>query len=159
MEKPYPYAGSFSAPFAYLYLMFNAKSNNTTRNTAPDSGSVNIIGAGTSIEGEIVSGGDIRIDGNLKGSVNTRGKLVVGPTGVIDGEVHCQNADISGTVKGNVNVADLLTLKATSKLSGDLVTGKLAIEPGADFSGSCSMAGVVKSMHNDATTTAAQETA
>lgn len=155
----YPYVGVFLLAFAYLYFMFNAKSTNASRNTATDSGSVNIIGSGTSIVGDVVSGGDIRIDGNLKGSVNTRGKLVVGPTGVIEGEVHCQNADISGTVKGNVQVTELLTLKATSKLSGDLVTGKLAIEPGADFSGSCSMAGVAKSTHHDTTATVAEETA
>ncbi|MCA6362132.1 MAG: polymer-forming cytoskeletal protein [Bacteroidetes bacterium] len=139
--------------------MFNAKGNTSSRTAAADGGSVNIIGSGTSIDGDIVSGGDIRIDGNLKGSVNTRGKLVVGPTGVIEGEVHCQNADISGTVKGNVNVAELLTLKATSKLSGDLVTGKLAIEPGADFSGSCTMAGVTRPALHDSTATTEPQTA
>lgn len=140
--------------------MFNAKNTPTTRSNAADGGSVNIIGSGTSIVGDVESGGDIRIDGNLKGTVRTRGKLVVGPTGNIEGEVHCQNADISGIVKGNVNVVDLLTLKGTAKLSGELTTGKLAIEPGADFSGSCSMTGATKTLHHDTPeTTIAQETA
>ncbi|HTL82624.1 MAG TPA: polymer-forming cytoskeletal protein [Bacteroidia bacterium] len=127
---------------------------------SPDSGTVNIIGAGTSIEGDVVSSGDIRIDGSLKGTVKTRGKLVVGPSGTVEGEVSCQNADISGTIRGKIGVSDLLSLKATAKLSGEISTGKLAIEPGADFSGSCSMGGVVKEIsHDNAETTLAEKTA
>jgi cytoskeletal protein CcmA (bactofilin family) len=131
--------------------MFNAKNNGTSRSVIPESGAVNIIGAGTSIEGDIVSGGDIRIDGSLKGTIQTRGKLVVGPSGTIEGEVTCRDADISGSVHGKLIVTDLLALKATSKVTGDIVTGKLAIEPGADFSGSCGMGGVVKEMQHDST--------
>lgn len=119
------------------------------RTPAPDSGTVNIIGAGTSIEGDIVSSGDIRIDGTLKGTVKTRGKLVVGPSGNVEGEVSCQNADISGNVRGKINVTELLALKSTGKVNGEISTGKLAIEPGADFSGSCSMGGVVKEIQHD----------
>ncbi|MEO5644776.1 MAG: polymer-forming cytoskeletal protein [Bacteroidia bacterium] len=132
--------------------MFNKSNNTSIRNNLPDSGTVNIIGAGTTIDGDIISSGDIRIDGSLKGTVKTRGKLVVGPSGIVEGEVNCQHADISGTIRGKVNVAELLSLKATAKLSGEITTGKLAIEPGADFSGSCSMGGVVKEIqheHND----------
>jgi cytoskeletal protein CcmA (bactofilin family) len=70
--------------------------------------------------------------------------VVIGQSGVVDGELNCQNADISGTVKAKVTVAELLTLKATAKLSGDISTSKLAIEPGANFSGACSMGGIVK---------------
>lgn len=121
------------------------------RNTPPDSGTVNIIGAGTTIEGDVVSSGDIRIDGTLKGTVKTRGKLVVGPSGNVEGEVNCQNADISGNIRGKVNVTELLSLKGTAKLSGEITTGKLSIEPGADFSGSCSMGGVVKDIHHEHT--------
>jgi cytoskeletal protein CcmA (bactofilin family) len=138
--------------------MFNSKTTTTVRNTAADSGAVNIIGAGTSIDGDITSGGDIRIDGNLKGTINTRGKLVVGPSGIVEGEVLCQNADISGEVRGKINVTELLTLKATAKLAGELTTGKLAIEPGADFSGSCSMAEAVKNaLHEHKHVTIAEE--
>lgn len=130
------------------------------RTPAPDSGTVNIIGAGTSIEGDIVSSGDIRIDGTLKGTVKTRGKLVVGPSGNVEGEVSCQNADISGNVRGKINVTELLALKSTGKVNGEISTGKLAIEPGADFSGSCSMGGVVKEIqHDSAEKTLAEKTA
>jgi cytoskeletal protein CcmA (bactofilin family) len=130
--------------------MFNNNKNNSSmRSNLSDSGTVNIIGAGTTIEGDVVSSGDIRIDGTLKGTVKTRGKLVVGPSGTVEGEVLCQHADISGTIRGKVNVTELLSLKATAKLSGEISTGKLAIEPGADFSGSCSMGGVVKEIQHE----------
>jgi cytoskeletal protein CcmA (bactofilin family) len=139
--------------------MFN-KNTSGMRNNTPDSGSVNIIGAGTSIEGDVISSGDIRIDGSLKGTLKTRGKLVVGPSGQVEGTVSCQNADISGNVRGKVNVTELLSLKATAKLSGEISTGKLSIEPGADFSGSCSMGGVVKEiLHDNAEAELAEKTA
>jgi cytoskeletal protein CcmA (bactofilin family) len=109
------------------------------KNFEQESPSINLIGAGTVIKGDINSNGDIRIDGTLIGSVNSKGKLVVGNTGIIEGEVNCQNADFSGTIKAAVTVTELLSLKATAKLNGDVITNKLAIEPGAIFSGSCSM--------------------
>jgi cytoskeletal protein CcmA (bactofilin family) len=109
------------------------------KNFEQESPSINLIGAGTVIKGDINSNGDIRIDGTLIGSVNSKGKLVVGNTGNIEGEVNCQNADFSGTIKATVTVTELLSLKATAKLNGDVITNKLAIEPGAIFSGSCSM--------------------
>lgn len=110
--------------------------------------SVNLMGAGTVIEGDIKSDGDIRVDGKLIGSLITKGKLVVGSTGNIEGEVVCQNADISGAIKGKLSVQELLSLKNTSKITGDIITNKLAIEPGANFSGSCSMGGIIKDMNN-----------
>ncbi len=115
-----------------------------SKNETPLSASVNLIGAGTSIQGDIKSDGDIRIDGTLKGSLSTKGKLVVGSSGTIEGEVHCQNADVSGTIKAKITVSDLLSLKSTAKLTGDIVSGKLHIEPGANFSGSCCMGAVIK---------------
>lgn len=139
--------------------MFNkpmAKNNN-------ESPSVNLIGPGTIIEGDITTNGDIRIDGTLKGNIQVKGKLVVGATGILEGEAVCQNADISGSIKGKIGVAELLSLKATSKLNGDIITNKLAIEPGATFSGTCSMGGVIKDIKGERTQTEtkqyAQETA
>jgi len=105
----------------------------------PESPSINLLGAGTSIKGDIKSNGDFRIDGSLVGSIHSKGKVIIGTTGKVDGEIICQNADISGEVKAQVTVAELLSLKATSKISGDVTTNKLAIESGAKFSGSCSM--------------------
>ena len=114
---------------------------------APETPSVNIIGAGTVIEGDIKSDGDVRIDGTLNGSLIIKGKLVLGSTGIVEGEASCQNADISGNINGKIKVAELLSLKTTSKLTGDIITNKLSIEPGANFSGSCSMAGTVPNIN------------
>ena len=118
------------------------------KNTQEDAFLVNQIKAGTHIEGEVKSNGDMRIDGTLKGTIHTQGKLVIGPTGQIDGEISCQNAEIHGTINGKITVTELLSLKATSKLEGDIVIGKLAIEPGAQFSGTCVMGNAVKGLYN-----------
>jgi cytoskeletal protein CcmA (bactofilin family) len=127
--------------------MFNKnKTSFMTKNNDVDTGSINLIGVGTSINGEIKSSGDVRIDGILIGSVNTKGKVVIGSTGSVEGEIVCQNADISGTINGNITVLELLALKATANLKGEIITNKLSIEPGANFSGSCSMGGVVKDL-------------
>jgi cytoskeletal protein CcmA (bactofilin family) len=101
--------------------------------------SINLLSSGTMVKGEIKVNGDFRIDGTFVGSIECKGKVVVGPTGSVDGEVICQSADFSGSVKATVKVAELLTLKETAKFTGDITTNKLAIEPGAKFSGTCIM--------------------
>ena len=101
--------------------------------------SINFLGAGTTIKGDITTNGDFRIDGILSGSINSKGKVVVGASGKVEGEIICQNADISGEINAKIVVNELLTLKASAKLIGDILTNKLAIEPGAKFSGSCNM--------------------
>jgi len=112
-----------------------------------NAGKINSIMEGTSIEGEVRSDSNIRIDGRVKGIINVRGRLIVGTSGVVEGDVTCQSSDIEGTVMGKINCQDLLSLKATAKLTGDINTKKLAIEPGAIFTGNCSMGGgVVKEM-------------
>ncbi|MAW21423.1 MAG: cell shape determination protein CcmA [Flavobacteriales bacterium] len=107
---------------------------------------INMIGEGTVITGDVKSAGDLRVDGTLKGSVNTSGKVVLGKEGIIEGDVVCNDADISGTIKAKITVSQLLSLKSTSKLNGDIITNKLSIEPGASFSGSCSMGAVIKDL-------------
>ena len=118
----------------------------STKNQAVDAGSVNLIGKGTEITGDINSLGDVRIDGSLKGNLVTKGKFVLGPNGTITGNVKSQNADLSGEVKGTVEVDDMLSLKASARITGDIITGKLSIEPGAIFSGNCKMGATVKNM-------------
>ena len=124
--------------------MFSNNKNNNMKNSSNNSSVVNMVGSGTVITGDIKSKSDIRIDGILKGSVNTEGKLVVGSSGVVEGDVVCSNADISGEIKAKITVSQLLSLTSSSKLNGDIVTNKLSIEPGASFSGSCSMGAVIK---------------
>lgn len=109
----------------------------------------NRVLAGTSIEGEINSDGDMRIDGRLKGNINISGKLVIGENGKVEGEVRCTNANVSGTLEGKVQVVELLSLAASARVKGDVITGKLAVEPGAEFTGSCSMGSVVREMKSN----------
>jgi cytoskeletal protein CcmA (bactofilin family) len=127
--------------------MFNKNRNLMGKNSDLNS-SINLIGAGTVINGEVISNGDIRVDGTVIGSVSSKGKVVIGTTGNIEGEIVCQNADVSGKISGNISVAEILSLKASANLVGDIIASKLSIEPGANFMGSCSMGGTIKNMLN-----------
>ncbi len=104
-----------------------------------DQNSHNTITNGTEIIGDINSNGDIRLDGALKGNLKTKGKVVVGSTGKVTGTITCKNSDIFGLMEGKIFVSELLSLKSTAILKGDIITNKLAIEPGCKFSGTCSM--------------------
>ena len=118
----------------------------STKNQTVEAGSINIIGKGTKITGDITSAGDIRIDGLLTGNITISGKLVLGPHGMVDGNITSVNAELEGEVKGTVNISETLSLKASAKINGDIITSKLMIEPGALFTGSCNMGAKVKNM-------------
>lgn len=135
-----------------------ANKNETMKKTE-STAAVNMIGAGTTITGDVISKGDIRVDGRLKGSVNTEGKVVLGKDGVIEGDIICRDADVSGTIKAKITVSQLLALKSTAKLSGDIITNKLSIEPGAEFTGSCSMGAVIKDLKDAGKTEQKEKTA
>lgn len=130
--------------------MFNSKPNNPGEimNKSPETtnASINLIGTGTTIEGDIKSSGDIRVDGTVYGSVQSKAKVVLGATGLVEGDINSQNADISGTIKGKTVCSELLFLKATARVTGDIITGKLVVEVGATFTGSCNMGPVIKDM-------------
>jgi cytoskeletal protein CcmA (bactofilin family) len=106
----------------------------------------NKIAQGTVFKGSIESQGSFRIEGKVIGNITTPGKIVVGKTGYIEGEIDCENADFEGEFKGQLKVKSLLTLRATAKIEGDVFTDKLSIEPGATFNATCSMKGAVKSI-------------
>jgi cytoskeletal protein CcmA (bactofilin family) len=105
----------------------------------PEPNQVNRISAGTEIKGNIKTNSDIRIDGILEGNISTAGKLVLGETGRIKGEISAKNSDIEGEVIGKITIKDLLSLKRTAVIQGDIITNRLAVEPGAKFSGHCEM--------------------
>ena len=107
---------------------------------------INRIVEGTSIEGDIRCESNIRIDGSFVGNLTTKGRLVVGPAGRIDGTIHCQNGEVEGLVKGKIYVQQLLSLKGSAKVEGDIYTDKLAVEPGSSFSGACNMGAKVKEL-------------
>lgn len=111
------------------------------KSTDANQPSINLVGTGTEIKGEILCSGDMRIDGTVSGKIKCEGKMVVGNTGLLEGELECMNADFSGRINARVEVSELLSLKATARFRGDMITGKLSIEPGATFTGTCTMDG------------------
>ncbi|PCJ88197.1 MAG: cell shape determination protein CcmA [Flavobacteriales bacterium] len=115
----------------------------------PENAARNLIAAGTVIKGDIQSDGNIRVDGTVVGTLSSKGKVVVGEPGKIEGEIYCQNANISGELKARITVGELLTLQSTAKLAGEIIAGKLAIEPGAMFSGTCKMGNAPKEIPHE----------
>ena len=109
----------------------------------------NRILIGTEIVGDIKTNGDLRIDGLVKGTIQTKGKLVVGEKGTVEGEVKCKNSTVSGTIKGTIFVDELLTLHSSAKFKGDIQTGKLSVEPGAEFTGKCSIGAIIRELNED----------
>jgi len=126
--------------------MFSNNKNNMAKNPEAEV-SRNHISHDTSMVGDIKTNGDIRIDGNLSGSITAKGKVVIGGTGRIEGEVLCQNANVSGEIKGKLQVAELLSLQASAKIQGDIVTGKLVVENGAMWNGTVKMGAVIKELN------------
>ena len=102
-------------------------------------GQPNRIEKGTKIIGDISSTADFRIDGNLEGSINTSGKVVIGKEGAIIGKIVCKNADFDGRFNGTLEVKESLSLKSSSVTEGDVVTSKLIVESGAIFNAKCVM--------------------
>lgn len=102
-------------------------------------GKTNRIVEGTSIIGDIVSQTDFRLDGELIGNFTSQGKLVIGASGTIKGEIICNNADIEGVFQGKIKVLEVLNIKASAQIHGEVAVGKLSIEPGADFTATCVM--------------------
>lgn len=106
----------------------------------------NRITEGTSITGDVISKSGMRIDGNVQGNIKTPSKVVLGETAVIKGTLECENADIEGKFSGKMTISGTLTLRGTAQVDGDVVVGKLAVEPGAAFNATCVMKGSVKQM-------------
>jgi len=109
----------------------------------------NRIAAGTLITGEISGKGCFRIEGTLEGSLKTPEKVVISKGGLINGTLECENADIEGSFKGKLFVKGVLSLKSTANIEGEVVAGKLAIEPGAVFNATCEMNGGVKPLKKE----------
>ena len=100
---------------------------------------VSRISAGTTVKGEIISPGDLRIDGNFEGTIRSKGRVVVGEKAVVKGDIICLNVDFCGSMTGNFFVKETLTLKSDCRVDGDLHTKRLQVELGARFNGNCKM--------------------
>lgn len=109
------------------------------KNGTEQFGKTNRIVEGTSIVGDIVSKTDFRLDGELIGNFTSEGKIVIGAKGSIKGEIVCNNADIEGLFHGKIKVLEILNIKSTAQIHGEVAVGKLSIEPGADFTATCTM--------------------
>jgi cytoskeletal protein CcmA (bactofilin family) len=118
-----------------------SNSGTNTTNASGGSGSTNSVVAGTSVEGTIIANSDIRIDGSIKGVLECKGRVIIGPDGSIDGEVTCENAVIEGKFLGKLKVKDLLNVRESANIQGNVETDKLLVQPGAVYNVSCSMGG------------------
>jgi cytoskeletal protein CcmA (bactofilin family) len=110
-------------------------------------GKMNRIAEGTQLNGDLVSDSDIRIDGALIGNITLKGKLVIGPTGYVEGNIKCRNIDVEGKFLGKLEANELLNVKSKANIKGDVIVGKLGVEPGATFTATCSMKGSIKNIN------------
>lgn len=104
------------------------------------------VGATVKIEGDLVSEGDIRVDGLVTGKIKTTKNLFVGPMAKIEADVEAGNAYLSGIVKGDVKVKESLVVEETGQIHGNISCARLAIAEGAHFSGSCTMPDVASEL-------------
>jgi len=124
-------------------MAFNI-SNNKQMQQHRESNQIDIIEKTTRITGNITSQADFRIDGKVEGTITTTGRIVIGEEGVVEGKITCENSDIAGTIKGNLDISGILSLKSSARIEGEVVAGKLAVESGANVDASISMKGAKK---------------
>tara|TARA_R110000751_G_scaffold121392_3_gene221900 strand:- start:1081 stop:1506 length:426 start_codon:yes stop_codon:yes gene_type:complete len=136
--------------------MFSGKK--TIRMASDTTSQQNTIAKGTVITGDIISEGDFRIEGTVQGNIQTPGKVVIGKTGIINGTLKSANADIEGKFTGKLVLSDMLSLKSSAHVEGEVMVGKLAVEPGANFNATCSMKGGLKDLSNGNSKAQQQET-
>jgi cytoskeletal protein CcmA (bactofilin family) len=112
-------------------------------------GKTNRIVEGTVIKGDIQSIADFRLDGHLIGNFNSKGKLVIGPAGSVIGDINAHNVDVEGAVEGKVFTEEVLNVKSSATIKGEVTCGKLAVEPGATFTATCVMKSGVIDFSNE----------
>ena len=117
----------------------NGKAKSGAPAAAAGGHSLNSINQGTTVEGTIRAQSDIRIDGTIKGNLMCDAKVIIGPTGFVEGEIQCDNAVIEGKFEGTLRVKELLNVRETAVINGDVSTGKLIVQPGGVFNVSCNM--------------------
>ena len=105
-----------------------------------------LISAGTTIKGDLSSNSDLRIDGTVIGNINSSAKIVLGNSGVVEGDIFGNNADIVGKTSGTIKVKELLQLRGECVVNGNIYAGKLQVEPSATFNGQCHMGANVVDM-------------
>lgn len=137
----------------------NSKSEEMSSPQSFDTNAIDRIAEGTTLEGSVNSAKSIRVDGKVKGSIVCAGRVVIGKTGVVEGEVDCDSADVEGTLNATITVSGLLELKATAVINGDSQVGKLKVDSGAEINGKIDMGGTLKSISNNKRETIVEKTA
>ena len=112
-------------------------------------GSATLVGSGTTLKGDITSQGDLRIDGTVIGNITSAAKIVVGSSGIVEGDIKGNQADITGKVVGNIHTVELLQLRGDCVVKGNLFAGKLQLEPTATFNGECHMGANIVEMNSN----------
>lgn len=98
---------------------------------------VNLLSNDTELTGDIVINSNIRIDGIVNGNIKCSGKITIGPTAIINGDIDCVDIDISGEINGNIKTENLTLFKETSTFNGKINTSLLNIETGANITMVC----------------------
>lgn len=111
---------------------------------------INTLVEGTTLEGTINTQHDLRVDGQVNGTINCEGKLIIGGSGFVNGDVVAHNAVIEGRFDGNLHVHDILDVRETADVTGEIKTGKLLVQNGASFTGNCDMGHKIKNMAAEA---------
>ncbi len=101
--------------------------------------SATIIAAGTSAEGDFDCSNHLRIDGQITGNIMCESKVVIGQTGLVKGIISCSNADITGTLHGDVVATESLILRKNAVVIGNITANVLQMESGVQFNGQCIM--------------------
>jgi len=136
--------------------MFKAKNKTNMTNPTPAGNGTTLISAGTQLKGDISSNGDLRIDGTIIGNIQSSAKIIIGASGVVEGDISGNQADIVGKVSGNIKANEMLQLRGESVVTGNLYAGKLQVEPSATFNGQCHMGANIVEMKNNEQQTAAR---
>ncbi|MBK6385165.1 MAG: polymer-forming cytoskeletal protein [Chitinophagaceae bacterium] len=129
--------------------MFNTKNKTDMQQEKTNGGGATLIGAGTTLKGDISSNSDLRIDGTVLGNIHSAAKIIIGSSGIVEGDITCNQSDIVGKVSGNVRAKELLQLRGECVVTGNLYAGKLQVEPSATFNGQCHMGANIVEMSNN----------
>lgn len=134
--------------------MFNNKNKTEMIQEKTNGNGATLISAGTTLKGDLSSNSDLRIDGTVIGNIESSSKIIIGGTGIVEGDITAAQTDISGKVSGNIRAKELLQLRDESMVTGNLYAGKLQIEPTATFNGQCFMGANIVEMNNNEQQTA-----
>lgn len=134
--------------------MFTNKNKTDMQQSVTNGNGATLISSGTILKGDISSNSDLRIDGTVIGNINSSAKIIIGNTGVVEGDIAGNQADIVGKVSGNIRAKELLQLRGDCMVTGNLYAGKLQIEPTATFNGQCHMGANIVEMNNNEQQTA-----